>query len=77
MATLSPALIEQSRRDDYLLAATQVKYHQDFLLESHTNDDLMTLVFFLDDVTEQNGSLEVIPGSHREPLYEHWHHVLF
>lgn len=58
-------------------AATQVKFHQDFLFEPHTNDDLMTVLFFLDDVTEQNGPLEVIPGSHRGPLYEHWHDGVF
>jgi phytanoyl-CoA hydroxylase len=54
-------------------AATQVKYHQDFLFEPHTNDDLMTVLFFLDDVTEQNGPLEVVPGTHQGPMYEHWH----
>ena len=43
----------------------------------HTNDDLMTVLFFLDDVTEQNGPLEVIPGSHQGPLYEHWHDGVF
>lgn len=58
-------------------AATQVKYHQDFLFEPHTNDDLMTVLFFLDDVTAENGPLEVIPGTHRGPMYEHWHDGVF
>ena len=58
-------------------AATQVKYHQDFLFEPHTNDDLMTVLFFLDDVTAENGPLEVVPGTHRGPMYEHWHNGVF
>jgi len=58
-------------------AATQVKYHQDFLFEPHTNDDLITVLFFLDQVTAENGPLEVVPGTHRGPLYEHWHNGVF
>jgi len=58
-------------------AATQVKFHQDFLFEPHTNDDLVTVLFFLDEVTTENGPLEVIPGSHRGPLYDHWHDGVF
>ncbi|MCP4979304.1 MAG: phytanoyl-CoA dioxygenase family protein [Gammaproteobacteria bacterium] len=58
-------------------AATQVKYHQDFLFEPHSNDDMMTVLFFIDDVSEENGPLEVVPGTHRGPLYEHWHDGVF
>lgn len=58
-------------------AGTQVKYHQDFLFEPHTNDDLITVLFFIDDVTEKNGPLEVVPGTHKGPLYEHWHNGVF
>jgi len=54
-------------------AATQVKFHQDFLFEPRTNDDMITVLFFLDDVTPENGPLEVVPQSHRKELYEHWH----
>lgn len=53
--------------------ATEVKYHQDFLFEPHTNTDLATVLIFLDDIDENNGPLEVVPGSHKGPLYEHWH----
>ncbi len=42
-------------------AATQVKFHQDFLFEAHTNDDMITVLFFLDDVTPENGPLQVVP----------------
>lgn len=57
--------------------ATIVKYHQDFPFEAHSNDDLVTVLFFLDEVTLNNGPLKVVPGSHRGPIYEHWHNGVF
>ena len=54
-------------------AATEIKFHQDFLFGPHTNDDMVTALFFLDDVTIDNGPLEVIPGTHKGELYDHWH----
>jgi len=58
-------------------AATQVKLHQDFPFAPHTNDSLVTALYFLDDVSEDNGPLEVVPGTHRGPIYEHWHDGVF
>ena len=58
-------------------SATQVKWHQDFLFQPMTNDDLITCLLFLDDVTLENGPLEVIPGSHKGPLHPHWHDGVF
>ena len=58
-------------------AATDVKFHQDFPFELHTNDDLMTVLYFLDDVTLENGPLEVVPGSHKGPLYDLWQNGVF
>ncbi len=58
-------------------AATTVKYHQDFAFEAHSNDDMVTVLFFIDDVTPDNGPLKVVPGSHTGPIYEHWHNGLF
>ncbi|MGI9310179.1 MAG: phytanoyl-CoA dioxygenase family protein [bacterium] len=58
-------------------AATEVKFHQDFLYEPHSNDDLITALLFLDDVTTRNGPLEVVPGSHRGPLHGLWHDGVF
>ena len=58
-------------------AATQVKFHQDFLFEPRTNDDMITVLMFIDDVTEENGPLQVVPGTHKGPLYEHWHNGIF
>jgi len=52
---------------------TEVKWHQDFTFTPHTNDDIVTALLMVDDVTEQNGPLEVLPGSHRGPLYSLWH----
>lgn len=48
---------------------TTVAYHQDFPFTPHTNDDVITALLMLDDVTEENGCLRVVPGSHRGPLY--------
>lgn len=58
-------------------AATQVKYHQDFLFQPHSNEDLIAVLFFLDDVTLQNGPLEVVPGSHLGEMHDHWHDGVF
>ncbi len=54
-------------------AATQIKFHQDFSFQPMTNDDLITALLFVDDVTLENGPLEVVPGTHKGPLYSHWH----
>ena len=46
-------------------SGTAVKYHQEFPFEPHSNEDTMKVLYFLDDVTFDNGPLEVIPGSHK------------
>ena len=56
---------------------TTVKYHQDFNFDPHTNMDMMTVLIFLDDVTLENGPLNVVPGSHKGELYSHWHDGVF
>jgi ectoine hydroxylase-related dioxygenase (phytanoyl-CoA dioxygenase family) len=50
-------------------ANTIVNYHQDFAFTPHSNDDVVTALLMLDDVTEENGCLMVVPGSHRGPMY--------
>ena len=57
--------------------ATHLKYHQDLPFGPLSNEDLVTVLFHLDDVGPDNGPLEVVPGSHRGPLYEHWHDGVF
>ena len=44
---------------------TEVRYHQDFAYTPHTNDDVVTALLMLDDMTPENGCLMVVPGSHR------------
>ena len=58
-------------------SGTSVKYHQDFPFEPHSNDDLVTTLYFLDDVTLENGPLEVVPGTHKEEIYSLWHNGVF
>ncbi len=58
-------------------SATQVKWHQDFPFQPMTNDDMITCLLFVDDVTLENGPLEVIKGSHKGPIYSHWHDGVF
>ena len=54
-------------------AATKVKFHQDFTFQPMSNDDMITALLFVDEVTQDNGPLEVVPGTHRGPLYSLWH----
>lgn len=56
---------------------TAVKWHQDFPFTPHSNDDVVTALLMVDEVTEENGPLEVLPGSHRGDLYGLWHNGVF
>ncbi|MGI9436900.1 MAG: phytanoyl-CoA dioxygenase family protein [Geminicoccaceae bacterium] len=58
-------------------AATVVKWHQNFPFTPHSNDDLVTALLMVDEVTAENGPLEVAPGSHRETLHSLWHDGVF
>jgi ectoine hydroxylase-related dioxygenase (phytanoyl-CoA dioxygenase family) len=53
--------------------ATKVDWHQDFPFTPHSNDSLVTALLMIDEVTDQNGPLEVAPGSHQGPLESLWH----
>jgi phytanoyl-CoA hydroxylase len=50
-------------------SGTTVKWHQDFTFDPHSNDDCITAMLFLDDITSEIGPARVVPGSHRGPLY--------
>lgn len=52
--------------------ASRVGLHQDFSYTPHTNDDLVTALLLLDDMTAENGPLTVAPGSHRGPQLSLW-----
>ena len=41
-----------------------VEWHQDMAYFPHTNDDLVTALVYLDDATEENGCLQVLPRHH-------------
>jgi len=41
-----------------------VEWHQDLAYFPHTNDSLVTTLIYLDDATEQNGCLQVLPRHH-------------
>ena len=53
-------------------AATEVKWHQDFCFTPHTNPDVVTALLMVDEVTDDNGPLEVLPGSHTGRLHSIW-----
>ncbi len=46
--------------------ATRVDWHQDHPFDPHTNDDMVTTLTLLDDMSEEQGCLRVVPGSYRE-----------
>jgi ectoine hydroxylase-related dioxygenase (phytanoyl-CoA dioxygenase family) len=53
--------------------ATAVKWHQDFPFTPHSNWDLVTALLMIDEVTDENGPLEVALGSHLGPIHSLWH----
>ena len=48
-----------------------VEWHQDWAFYPHTNDDVLATGILLDDCSEVNGPMMVIPGSHRGRMYDH------
>ena len=54
-----------------------VEWHQDWAFYPHTNDDLLEVGIALDDMTEDNGALMVIPGSHKDKVWDHHQDGLF
>jgi len=56
---------------------TEVKWHQDFPFTPHSNDDVITALLMVDEVTDENGPLEVVPGSHRSAIEPLWHNGHF
>lgn len=51
---------------------TRAGWHQDHPYDPLTNDDVVVTVLMLDDMTEENGCLMVVPGSHRGKRYSLW-----
>ncbi len=48
-----------------------VEWHQDWAFYPHTNDDVLTVGILLDDMDADNGSLGIMPGSHKGPVFDH------
>lgn len=48
-----------------------VEWHQDWAFYPHTNDDVLAVGVLLDDATDENGPLLVLPRSHRGPTFDH------
>lgn len=58
-------------------AATEVKWHQDFPFTPHSNSDVVTALLMVDEVTADNGPLEVVEGSHTGALHSIWQDGVF
>ncbi|MEM7291987.1 MAG: phytanoyl-CoA dioxygenase family protein [Pseudomonadota bacterium] len=50
----------------------EVKWHQDFVFYPHTHTGTMQFLLFLEDVGSDQGPLQVIPNSHKGPIFEHY-----
>jgi phytanoyl-CoA hydroxylase len=48
-----------------------VEWHQDWAFYPHSNDDLLAVGVAMDDMTEENGCMIMIPGSHKGAIYDH------
>ena len=48
-----------------------VQWHQDFAFYPHTNRDVLAIGIVFDDMSAENGPLQVIPGSHNGPVLDH------
>lgn len=58
-------------------SATEVKWHQDFAFTPHSNDNVVTALLMVDEVTTDNGPLEVQSGSHTGPIHSIWRDGVF
>ena len=54
-----------------------VEWHQDWAFYPHTNQDVLAVGILLDDMDADNGPLQVLPGSHKGPIYDHHSHGAF
>ena len=54
-----------------------IEWHQDWAFYPHTNDDILAVGVLLEDCFEENGPLQVIPGSHKGPVYDHHSNGVF
>ncbi|MDH3694555.1 MAG: phytanoyl-CoA dioxygenase family protein [Gammaproteobacteria bacterium] len=50
----------------------EVKWHQDIAFYPHTNAGTCQFLLSLEDIGSDQGPLQVIPGSHKGRIYEHY-----
>ena len=50
----------------------EVKWHQDLAFYPHTNVGTCQFLLALENIGPEQGPLQVIPGSHKGPIYEHY-----
>jgi ectoine hydroxylase-related dioxygenase (phytanoyl-CoA dioxygenase family) len=48
-----------------------LEWHQDWAFAPHTNMSTCVASVMIDDCALENGAMQVIPGSHQGPLYDH------
>lgn len=51
---------------------TEVRWHQDHPFFPHTNHAVLTMGVYLEDCTLDHGPLEIIPGSHKGEIFNHY-----
>jgi ectoine hydroxylase-related dioxygenase (phytanoyl-CoA dioxygenase family) len=54
-----------------------VEWHQDWAFYPHTNDNMLAFGLLLEDVSLENGPLQVIPGTHKGPILSHFANGVF
>jgi len=54
-----------------------IKWHQDWAFLPHTNDSIVTVGLAVDDSTKENGCLQVVPGTHKQPILSHFKDGVF
>jgi len=54
-----------------------VEWHQDWAFYPHTNDDLLAVGIAIDAMTEDNGCMLMVPGSHKRDLISHHENGVF
>lgn len=52
--------------------SSAIKWHQDWAFLPHTNDSIVTVGLAVDDSTKENGCLQVVPGTHKQPILSHF-----
>jgi ectoine hydroxylase-related dioxygenase (phytanoyl-CoA dioxygenase family) len=50
----------------------EVKWHQDLVFYPHTNVGTCQFLVALEDVGPEQGPLQVVPGSHKGPIFAHY-----